>query len=250
MRARNTLTLGRDRALYLGEIPATGWHQHAAPVLLLGLSGRFGLHLPGGQLASCRSALIDASVEHLFDPCGEHVALMYLEPDSPQALSLRGHFGQLGKVVLDPVSHSPCRSSMDRYLHNFDLPALLRWDMHTAGSIDARVLRSVQAMRAASLGAGMQRGMQRDSVAQIAQLSSSRFNHLFRQEMGVSYRSYRVWTQVRAAMLALSTQASLTDAALEAGFSDSSHFSNMFRTTFGMTPSSVVRPLRSVSLLG
>ena len=36
---KNTLTLGTDRALYVGEIPATGWHCHASPVLLMGLSG-------------------------------------------------------------------------------------------------------------------------------------------------------------------------------------------------------------------
>ncbi len=45
----NALTLCADKALYLGEIPATGWHRHAAPVLLLGLSGRFRLLLPQGR---------------------------------------------------------------------------------------------------------------------------------------------------------------------------------------------------------
>ena len=40
------------------EIPATGWHRHAAPVLLLGLSGRFRLLLPGGRGETCHSALI------------------------------------------------------------------------------------------------------------------------------------------------------------------------------------------------
>ena len=81
----NALTLCADKALYLGEIPATGWHRHAAPVLLLGLSGRFRLLLPKGREESCHSALIDAGVEHVFDPQGERVALMYLEPDAPSS---------------------------------------------------------------------------------------------------------------------------------------------------------------------
>ena len=37
-----------DKALYLGELPATGLHRHAAPVLLLGLSGRLAIERPGG----------------------------------------------------------------------------------------------------------------------------------------------------------------------------------------------------------
>ena len=89
MRATNTLTLGTDRALYVGELPATGWHRHAAPVLLLGLSGRFAVHLAPGRVETCHSALIDMGVWHLFDPCGERVALVYLEPDSAEARSLR-----------------------------------------------------------------------------------------------------------------------------------------------------------------
>jgi len=67
--------------------------------------------------------------------------------------------------------------------------------------------------------------------------------------MGVSFRSYRVWSQVRAAMAGLATQARLTDAALHGAFSDSAHFSRTFRQTFGMTPSSVLKPLREVTLV-
>ena len=97
----NTLTLGTDRALYVGEIPATGWHCHASPVLLMGLSGRFALRWGEGLMETCHSALVDAGVEHLFDPCGEVVALVYLEPDSPEARSLRSVFLQRGGVLLD-----------------------------------------------------------------------------------------------------------------------------------------------------
>mgnify|MGYP006147330909 CR=1 FL=1 len=63
MPARNTLTLGTDRALYVGEIPATGWHCHASPVLLMGLSGRFALHWGAGLVETCHSALVDAGVD-------------------------------------------------------------------------------------------------------------------------------------------------------------------------------------------
>lgn len=40
-----------------------------------------------------------------------------------------------------------------------------------------------------------------------------------------------------------------TDAALHGEFVDSAHFSRMFLQTFGMTPSSVLRPLKPVTLL-
>ena len=241
----NSLTLGVNRALYQGDMPTTGWHCHAAPVLLMGLSGRFALHLPLGGVQTCHSALIDSGVEHVFDPCGEHVAVMYLEPDAPEARSLRPQFAAQGGVIFNAAVPVQARSLMDVYLRRFDLQALLRFDCPEVAPIDARVAHSLLALRGA-VGPG-DTVVRRDAAAALAHLSASRFNHLFRAEMGVSFRSYRVWSQVRTALGALSIDQRLTQAALEGGFVDSSHFSRMFRQTFGMTPSSVLKPLRQVT---
>jgi AraC-like DNA-binding protein len=243
----NTLTLGTNRALYQGELPATGWHRHASPVLLMGLSGRFTLHLPhngsgSSTVVTCHSALVDTGVEHVFDPCGEQVATMYLEPDSPEARSLRPQFAAQGGVIFDPAVAVQSRSGMDAYLRSFDLQSLLCWDSPPVAPIDSRVARSLLALRH-----GGEPVWTRDAAAAAAHLSASRFNHLFRAEMGVSFRSYRVWSQVRAAMVALGANPTLTRAALDAGFVDSSHFSRMFRQTFGMTPSSVLKPLKEIA---
>lgn len=243
----NTLTLGSNRALYQGALPATGWHRHASAVLLLGLSGRFALHLADGSVQTCHSALVDTGVEHVFDPCGEQVALVYLEPDAPEARSLRPHFATQGGVIFDAAVPVQARSSMDAYLRTFDLPALLQLDCRAAPAIDARVARSLQLLRCSGDAAPVGFDASgRDAAAALAQLSASHFNHLFRSEMGVSFRSYRVWSQVRAAMAALGSNPTLTRAALDAGFVDSSHFSRMFRQTFGMTPSSVLKPLKAI----
>ncbi len=246
MPARNTLTLGANRALYVGDLPATGWHCHAAPVLLMGLSGRFALHWGAGQVETCHSALVDAGVEHLLDPCGEQVALMYLEPDSLEARSLRRVFERQGGVVLDVTRPARARSAIDARLRSFDLQALLQpaLDGGAVSALDPRVARSLQALRSPQ-GARLAR----DGLALGVQLSGSRFNHLFRAEMGVSLRSYRVWSQVRLAMAGLAVSPRLTDAALHGDFADSAHFSRMFRQTFGMTPSSVLKPLKEVMLV-
>lgn len=244
----NTLTLGTDRALYVGEIPATGWHCHASPVLLMGLSGRFALHWGAGQAETCHSALVDAGVEHMFDPRGEVVALVYLEPDSPEARSLRCVFMRQGGVLLDVATPVGARGATEGYLRAFDLSALLHRHLLEAGPpLDPRVARSLMALRRPQHGQGR---LVRAGLASEAQLSVSRFNHVFRAEMGVSLRSYRVWSQVRLAMAGLAVSPRLTDAALYGDFADSAHFSRMFRQTFGMTPSSVLKPLRQVTLLG
>jgi AraC-like DNA-binding protein len=244
MRVSNSLILGSDRSLYRGEFPATGWHSHAAPVLLIGLSGRFVLRLGQGRTESCHSAWIDSGVAHVFDSFGEQVATMYLEPDAVDTRRWRAHFANHGGIVLDPCIPVQGRSSMDAYLRNFDLDALLPFDSADVAPMDARVAYSVNALRRPGMAPPG-----RGALAQATGLSESRFNHLFRAEMGVSFRSYRVWSQVRGALGALGADSRLTQAALEGGFVDSSHFSHMFRKTFGMTPSSVLKPLRDVTLV-
>lgn len=243
MRATNFLTLGIDRALYQGELPATGWHRHAAPVLLIGLSGRFAIHL-AGRSEHCHSALIDAGIEHVFDPCGERVALMYLEPDSMEARCLRTIFRQEGPVIFDPALRPGSRSTFERHLAAFEMQSLLRFSYSEAAPLDERVVRSLQPLRM-----GRDTPLGREGAAASVRLSASRFNHLFREEMGVSFRSYRIWTQVRTAMMGLHPNGRLTDAALHGAFSDSSHFSRIFRQTFGMTPSTVLKPLKEVNVL-
>lgn len=241
MHSKNSLVIGADRALYLGDLPATGLHRHACPVFLLGLSGRFALHLGGQEVVTCHSALVNTGVAHVFDPRGEQVAVMYLEPDSPEARALQPWFQRNGGVMLDPAVRVGSHSSAQARLRSFDLPALLDVVLDTVPPLDQRVAQAITRMRQGG-GDAVSRGM----AADAASLSASRFNHLFRQEAGVSFRSYRVWTQVRSALGGLATSPRLTDAALEGAFVDSSHFSRTFRQTFGMTPSSVLKPLRSV----
>ncbi|MEC4717694.1 helix-turn-helix domain-containing protein [Noviherbaspirillum sp. CPCC 100848] len=244
MRATNTFTLGTNRALYIGELPATEWHCHASPVLLIGLSGRFAVHLPDAGIQSCHSVLIDAGVDHVFDPCGERVALIYFEPDSIEARRLRQQFRLDGKVIFDVAMRPVSSASFNRHLGSFDLQTLLRFKVPDSIKLDVRVENSLKLLRAVN-----DRPVARDTAALAAALSSSRFNHLFRAEAGVSFRSYRIWSQVRSSFFSLAQGTSLTDAALYGAFTDSSHFSRTFRKTFGMSPSTVLKPLEEIVIV-
>ena len=240
MREGNTLTAGVDRALYVGDLAATGWHRHAAPVLLLGLSGPFALRWEGGAV-ECTSALVDSGVEHVFDPRGERVALIYLEPDAPEARGLRQLLAVHEGVLLEPARPTRTHSGTQTRLTGFDLPALLRFRVPDVPPVDPRIHASLRMLRAPAW-----RPLRRAEAAADAGLSISRFNHLFSAEMGVSFRSYRVWSQVRSAMLAYASGGTLTDAAMHGAFFDAAHFSRTFGQAFGMSPSGVLKPLRTV----
>ncbi|WP_167882325.1 helix-turn-helix domain-containing protein [Leptospira sarikeiensis] len=78
------------------------------------------------------------------------------------------------------------------------------------------------------------------SLTEIAKnfgLSQSRFRHLFREETGITFSEYKIWTKIRKAILHLSTQPQLVQAALEGGFADQAHFTRIFKNSFGLRPS-------------
>lgn len=105
--------------------------------------------------------------------------------------------------------------------------------------IDARVARVVQHIIA-------QPG-ERHSAEECAQsvgLSVSRFLHLFKQEVGTPFRPFRAWKRARSLLNLVNKAGNLTDMALDSGYTDSSHFSNSVRNTYGVKASEMVATAR------
>jgi AraC-like DNA-binding protein len=70
-------------------------------------------------------------------------------------------------------------------------------------------------------------------AAHVAGLSKARVRHLFVEQTGLPFRTYLLWLRLMRGLEAFASGASLTDAALGAGFADSAHFSRTFRRMFG-----------------
>lgn len=70
-------------------------------------------------------------------------------------------------------------------------------------------------------------------AAGLAGLSKARVRHLFVEQTGLPFRTYLLWLRLMRGLEAFASGASLTDAALGAGFADSAHFSRTFRRMFG-----------------
>jgi AraC-like DNA-binding protein len=83
-----------------------------------------------------------------------------------------------------------------------------------------------------------------------ANLSFSRFVHLFRDEVGVPLRSLRSWKRARSILTHVTRNANLADIAQQTGYPDSSHFSHSMRQVFGLTPKDVFAGSRRLQLHG
>jgi AraC-like DNA-binding protein len=85
------------------------------------------------------------------------------------------------------------------------------------------------------------------SMTQLAQqsgLSLRQLRHHFTEELGVNPSAYLRWRRLRRAIAAIEEGASLTQAAIDAGFADGAHFSRVFQAQFGMAPSQALSSVR------
>ena len=79
------------------------------------------------------------------------------------------------------------------------------------------------------------------AFAKQVSLSPSRLSHLFREQVGVPLKSYIVLHQTEKAFAALLGGASITDAAMLAGFDSPSHFAATVKKLMGQPASKVTK---------
>ncbi|MGZ3509885.1 MAG: helix-turn-helix domain-containing protein [Vulcanimicrobiaceae bacterium] len=82
-------------------------------------------------------------------------------------------------------------------------------------------------------------------LAEVAGVSASYFKALFKESVGVPVHQYVVRRRVEsAAKLLLQGTPTISEVALQAGFSDQSHMARCMRRVLGTTPGEIVRQRR------
>lgn len=107
--------------------------------------------------------------------------------------------------------------------------------------VDARVAATV-----ARIQARVAENTSVEDLAAAVSLSIPRLVQLFREQVGVPIRRYRLWHRLFVTAEGIGGGLSLTDAAITAGFNDSAHFCHSFRLILGLKPSDIFTALRDI----
>ena len=241
-----TLFFWGARALYLGPAFGLSPHRNAVPVLCAGVDRTFEVardpRRPRAGYEERRTVLVPANTLHHLRAGPGPMAFLYVDAQSEDFRRLR----------------ASAAAATERYAHALAgeaayVAALQRlaagrpWreaSEEIAGALGLVVPDGGDARVTAALRRLAEAPAEPNTLASVSahvRLSPSRFLHLFKAATGVPFRRYRLWTRMGAAVRALAAGARLTDAALDAGFSSSAHFSAAFREMFGMAPSRLVR---------
>lgn len=231
------------RALFLGEALGLTPHRNAVAVLALGLEAPFDVAVdpadPAAGHRRCRAALIPPNTLHHLAATTGTMAFLYVDARSPDLARLQGlvrdpgarvGFDLDGEADLIARLAGLARGEADWAATRPCLDALL--SASGARPKDPRVRQALDLLHADPAARPSL-----ETLARQAGLSTSRFIHLFKAATGVPLRRYKLWIAMGAAMRAIVAGETLTNAALDAGFSSSAHFSAAFREMFGMEPS-------------
>jgi AraC-like DNA-binding protein len=86
------------------------------------------------------------------------------------------------------------------------------------------------------------------SCATEVGLSASRFLHLFKQETGISFRSFRAWKRARHLLHFANQDVNLAHLAQDIGYPDSTHFSHSIRRFYGLKPRAIFSGSRDLAI--
>ena len=244
--AHGSIVLWEGASLWLfdvdpppGSPQRTDFHAHHAIQVTLALEGRFELHTQAGA-APGPAVVVAPDITHAFEPKGT-IALLFIEPESPAGRALMSTL--LARAPVAAIPPDLLGETLGQVLAAFRAPtrdqAALReiggaMIHRLAGSIDPpaadpRVQKTLAwAMR------NLDRRLSMADAADHVGLSVDRMSHLFVEQTGLPFRTYLLWLRLSLALEGYAAGAPLTEAAHEAGFSDSAHFSRTFRRMFGV----------------
>jgi AraC-like DNA-binding protein len=79
-----------------------------------------------------------------------------------------------------------------------------------------------------------------DNLASLVNLSVPRLVQIFKNQTGVPMRRYRMWHRLYIMAVKMASGGNLTEAAINARFTDSAHFSHTFKAMFGTAPTTIL----------
>lgn len=235
----STIWLSAGHALYRGPYRPMAVHYGSVHCLIIGLDATF--TVGGAHTATdVRCALIPPRVPHGIEQGDGHMLFCFLDSGSPRYPGCRERMiDRSGQIALGHRNFDELVT--EAALPEPDPEKLLTIICGSGGIIDPRIVAATKIILADPA-----RAVSATDLARQVHLSTSRLLHLFSAQAGTSFRRYRIWARMLAVGRAVTAGATLTDAAVDAGFSDPSHFADTFHSMFGISATQLLGTTRII----
>ena len=250
------LFLWHGQALYIGRSPPSTFHQHLALQVGVGLGQPISIRTKEtAPYQPAQGFLVHPHTAHQIDAADAPALFIWTEllPAGPLMSMEEPCAGiahlepSLVELLLRPLraaDQQPLNCATARLLLEHVVDALLP-KLNERPSIDERI---AALMRAIEEGFFEEHSRPIALLARTLHLSPSRLRHLFHAQTGLALQRYILWHRLLRAVRYSASASSLTTAAHDAGFADLAHLSRVFRATFGLTPSEILKDSHSVQV--
>ncbi len=221
-------------------------HAHHAIQIVFALDGCLAISGSHGDWHEARGIVVRPDAEHSFDCNGAFGVMVFVDPESSEGAWLSTSLRQDITIVPDSrldAMMPALRVFADQPDELVEIAPLvrqciqgLRPGLAPTRRLDSRVTTVLDAIRASD-----DLRMSLDQAADRACLSSTRFAHLFKDQVGLPFSRYMLWRKLTRAMVAMASEGTIAAAAHAADFADAAHLTRTFYQMVGMAPSVLMR---------
>lgn len=237
------MSITPDRVFYVGLLGVPSARSMGAISLYVALDGEVRISVEGGEWQSGQVAVVQPYVSHRVACDARQIAVIHVEPESVDVDSLPAMLRQSSGMLEAEDLRARVLRCHEALIRNgqqpdapmFDFDELVFGGRLPARNVDSRIARVLDRIRSDPSS----QALAQDCAEQV-HLSFSRFLHLFKSEVGASFRSFRTWKRARSLLhYVVDQRTTLTDVALGAGYPDSTHFSHSIRQVYGLKPKDI-----------
>lgn len=239
-----------ERVFYAGLLGRPRQRGSGAFHIYVAVKGGLRLAVEGACESFGELAVVPPHVRHTIASDYRSVICVLIEPETVRAGALdalaarvsgaeRQFFVDRIRAAYELLLHQQCgddivSAAFDTMCLGEALPRRL---------LDPRMVRAI-----AQIGRFCGEPVTAASCAAEAGLSSSRFLHLFKQETGISFRSFRAWKRARHLLHFANQDINLAHLAQDIGYPDSTHFSHSIRRFYGLQPRAIFEGSRDLAI--
>lgn len=249
-RANRLMWITPDRVFYIGLLGAPSVRMMGSYTVYVAVTGTISIRLGDGEWESTEMAVVPPYVPHQVMVEGRLVNVIHVEAETVDFDALPAELKGRGAVISPEFVRrvQQRQRELSQGGHAVDL-LTLNFDQTLFGAaltprrIDGRIAAVLGRIKQDPSAPGIA-----EEYADMAHLSFSRFLHLFKQEVGAPFRSFRTWKRARNLLHYVNKESNLTYVALDTGYPDSTHFSHSIRKVFGLKPSDIFAGSRRLTV--
>ncbi len=216
-------------------------HRHMAAYIIISMEGKMIVSSVGKEYLS-RGVMIPTGALHQIDTKGKPALVFLYDSTTNVAMQI--------KDVQD-LPETDCDKIVDLYFQfqkNETVDAYNKFEQCCLEQIgitetkccitDERIISAIN-----YISSNVSEKITCRAVADSVFLSQGRFSHLFKNHVGMTFAAYLIYQRIMYVYTKILLGRSVTEAALEAGFSSSTHFADVNRRVFGLSASNITHDL-------